>query len=107
MIKWYPDLYLDEKAEKKIKKLKTKIEEGKLTINLYCVCLATNPDNILDIMNTNELLFRHYSNTTVFIVGLAYSRQGAVKLVEQIALDIYNQTDDFSAKDFFFEFANN
>ena len=107
MIKWYPDLYLDEKAEKKIKKLKQKIEDGKLNINLYCVCLASNPDNILDIMNVNELLFRHYSNITVSIVGLAYSRERAMELVERIALDIYNKTDDFSAKEFFFDFTNN
>lgn len=107
MIKWYPHLYLDEKAEKKIKKLKRKIEDGKLNFNLYCVCLATNPDNILDIMNTNELLFRHYSNMTVSIVGLAYSRDGAIELVERIALDIYEQTDDFNAKEFFYDFTNN
>ncbi|MDO5520265.1 MAG: hypothetical protein Q4G58_07230 [bacterium] len=107
MIKWYQHLYLDQKAEKKIEKLKSKIEDGKISINLYCVCIASNEDNILDIMNVNELLFRHYARIPVYIVGLAYSKENALKLVEEIVLDIYNNTDEFNAREYFYTFLNN
>ncbi len=107
MIKWYPQLYLDQKAEKKIKKLKEKIENGKVSMNLYCVCIASNKENILDIMNVNELLFRHYARIPVYIVGLAYSKENALQLVERIVLDIYNNTDDFNAREYFYSFLNN
>lgn len=101
MIKWYPQLYLDEQAAGKEAKLKSKIEKGKVSINLYCICIATNPDNLFDIINVNELLFHYYMQKQITIIGLAYSRENAVKLVEKIALDIYNQTDNFDTEAFF------
>ncbi len=101
MITWYPELYLDEQAAKKEAKLKSKIEKGKVSLNVYCICLASNPDNLFDIINVNELLFRYYKQKKITIIGLAYSRDSAVKLVEKIALDIYMQTDNFDTEAFF------
>ena len=104
MIKWYPDLYLDDRAAKKEAKLKGKIEKGKLMLDVYCICMATNPDNLFDIINVNELFFRYYKRRDLYIIGLAYSRESAVRLIEQIALDIYNNTDYFEPEEFFCEY---
>ena len=104
MIKWYPELYLDEKAKKKEVKLKNKIEKGKPVLEVYCICLALNPDNLFDIINVNELLFRYYRNKRLAIIGLAYGRASAVKLIERIALDIYHNTDNFEPEIFFYDY---
>lgn len=104
MIKWYPDLYLDEKASKKEAKLKNKIENGKVAFDVYCICISMNPDNLFDIMNVNELLFRYYRQKQISIIGLAYGRASAIKLLEKIALDIYHNTDNFEPNMFFCDY---
>ena len=106
MIKWYPDLYLDEKASKKEAKLKNKIEKGKPILGVYSICFALNPDNLFDIINVNELLFRYYRHKQITIIGLAYGRESAVRLIEKIALDIYHNTDNFEPEVFFFDYLN-
>ena len=107
MIKWYPDLYLDEKARKNEAKLKVKIEKGKLLREVYCICIASSPENLFDIVNANELLFRYYKQKQVFIIGLAYGRASAVGLIENIALDIYHNTDNFEPEVFFYDYLKN
>ncbi len=104
MIKWYPDLYLDEMAKKKEAKWKNKIEKGKPMLEVYCICIALNPDNLFDIINVNELMFRYYKQKNLAIIGLAYGRTSALKLVEKIALDIYQKTDNFEPKVFFYDY---
>ena len=104
MIKWYPNLYLDEKATKKVEKLKSKIETGKPLFGVYCICLALNKNNLFDIIDVNELLFRYYKQKQLTIIGLAYGRESAVRLIEKISLDIYQHTDNFEPEIFFFDY---
>lgn len=104
MIKWYPDLYLDNKAAKKEAKIKAKIEKGNFLFDVHCICLASNPNDLFDIINVNELMFRYYKAREIHIIGLAYGRDSAVKLVEEIALDIYQNTDQFEPEIFFYEY---
>ncbi len=107
MIKWYPNLYLDEKARKNEAKLKNRIDKGKPLLEVYCICIASNLDNLFDIINVNELLFRYYKNKQISIIGLAYGRESAVRLIEDIALDIYHNTDNFEPEVFFYDYLKN
>lgn len=101
MIEWYPDLYVDQKTEKKIKKIMARIEKGKPALNIYAICIPTNPNNLFDIINVNELLFRYYKRKTVRIVGLASGKDSAVHVLKDMIDDMLEKSGDLKPKEFF------
>lgn len=101
MIKWYKNLYTDELAKKKEEKLKKTLEKGKVSIGVYVISLATNRDNLFDIIGANELLFRHYKNNDIYVVGLAYGKENAIMVVQNIIEEIYQNTNNFNVRDYF------
>jgi hypothetical protein len=102
MIRWADKLYLSEDIrQKKLFKLKKIIEKGKLTFEIYCITLASNPDNLFDIINVNELLFPYYERKDMYILGLADSKIEAKLLVKDMLLEIYTETGDFKVREYF------
>lgn len=102
MIKWYGQLYTDEVLKKKKAKIMKKLEDGKVTFDIYCVALASNEENLFDIINTNELLFQHYKSNDIYIVGLAASRESAVNLVVSMIEEVYHSTGEFQMRKYYF-----
>ena len=103
MIKWYHTLYVDERLEKNLKKILKKLENEKLTFQVYCIALASNPQKMLDIIAANELLFKHYKRNDIYIIGLARTKTGAVSLVVKIIEEIYRKTNDVKIREYFRE----
>lgn len=101
MIKWSNELYYDDKIKKKPEKWMKKVEDGKLTLSLYCICLSANKKNLFDIINTNELLFHYYKRQTLYIVGLAKTKESSFELLQDILKDIYKETGDLKVRDYF------
>lgn len=101
MIKWSNELYLDETVRKKPDKWKKRIEQGKLSYSLFCICLASNEKNLFDIMNSNELFFQHYKRNDLYIAGLAKTREDAIDLLQDMVEDIYQKTGDVKVRDYF------
>lgn len=101
MIKWSSKLYMDEKIEAEPDKWKERLEESKFSYSLFCIALASNENNLLDIMNCNELWFRHYRKNDIYVVGLASDKDSAFKLVEQIVTDLYSETGEFKVREYF------
>lgn len=102
MIRWAEKLYLsaDIKSKKKIK-LMEYIENGKLTFEVYCITFASNPDNLFDIINANELLFPYYAKKEMYVLGLAASKEQAKLLVKDMIEEIYKNTGGFQVRDYF------
>lgn len=103
MIKWYPNLYLDPVTEKKQNKIKRRMERRQINFKVYCIALASNEKNLLDIYCSNELLFQYYREKEMKIIGLASSRESAVRLVANIVNDVYQQTGRLDVRTFFQE----
>lgn len=101
MVNWSDKLYMDDKIKKKPQKWRKKLEEEKVSYELYCIALASNPKNLLDIINCNELLFPYYKRNELFVVGLASSRESAVLLVKDMIEDIYNETGSIDVRTYF------
>ncbi|MBR3771718.1 MAG: hypothetical protein IKL07_05565 [Clostridium sp.] len=101
MIKWYPALYLDSVTRKHLNRIKRRMEKGKLTFSVYCIALATNEKNLLDIYSTNELLFPYYKKKGMTVIGLASSKEKALELVVDIINDVYQQTGELDVRTFF------
>lgn len=101
MIKWYHTLYTDERLEKNLNRIVKKIEQEKVTFRIYCITLASNPENMLDIIDANELLFKHYKRNEICVLGLARTRNGAVELVVKMIEEIYKKTNDVKVRKYF------
>lgn len=101
MIKWYDNLYIDKLLKNKKKKIMKRIDEGKLTLHIYCITLASNGNNLFDIMNANELLFHYYKKKDMHILGLALGRESAIEIVAKMIEEIYKSTGDFKVRDYF------
>lgn len=98
-MRWYKDLYLGEVAGKKHYKLLLRINKRRLT-NAYVITLPSNPQNVFDIYPYNELLQKHYNNSDIFIIGLAYGRDEAYELCKNIIWEIYKTTGGFNAYEY-------
>lgn len=77
------------------------MEKGKVLLSVYCIALATNENNLLDIYSTNDLLFPYYKRREITVVGLASSKESAVELVVTIINDVYHQTGKLDVRTFF------
>ena len=101
MVEWYKDLYLDGITKGQVERLKSYIEKEKLQYPIFCITLASNPNNLLDIMNVNELLFPYYKRKQILILGLASSRQQAKIMVAGMIEKVYRETGDFDVRSYF------
>ncbi len=103
MIIWNEKLYFGESIKKKHRRTIFKINHGKFTANVYCIAFASNEQNLFDILPANELLFPHYKNCEVHILGLARGREEAALVVKDMIMDIYRETGGFCVREFFAE----
>lgn len=102
MIKWADKLYLSKDiTEKKKNKLMNIIQNRQLSFELYCIMFASNPNNLFDIINANDLLFPYYQKQELYILGLATSREAAKLLVKDMLVEVYRDTSGFQVREYF------
>lgn len=101
MIIWCEDLYLDELAEKKEKKIKKKLSAGKPVAGLYCIALSDQPGDLFEIIHTEEFFFRYPKEKKRFVIGLCYGKSHAIDMVTKILLEILNATDDLDVRGYY------
>lgn len=101
MIFWNSRLYVGSKMKKKKDKVVASINNREATFGVYCIALASHPENLFDIIDANELLFPFYTNLDVMIIGLANGREEAVELVQDMLLEVYHSTGDFKVREYF------
>lgn len=92
MVRWYKNLFLDGITRHTARQIQLRIEKEKLQYPVFLVALASNEDNLLDVMNVNELLFSYYKKRTTHILGLASSRQQAKIMAAVIVSKVYQDT---------------
>ena len=68
---WYKDLYVGESIVHKTKKVKWKIMHNAGQIGIYVITLASNTQNLLDIIPSYELMQKGYPKKDMVVVGLA------------------------------------
>lgn len=101
MVQWASKLYIGEKMNKKMKKAVASINNREATYNVYCIAFASQPANLFDIMDANELLFPHYKKAEVHIIGLAKGKEEAIKLVQDMLMEVYQETGAFNVRAYF------
>lgn len=99
MIDWYKDLYMDSEISKSPEMYMQIAEGGRIDITpVYCIAIASNEANLLDIISSNELYFKHYRRNTIHVIGLAASYRTALELASGILLDVYRKTGAFDIR---------
>lgn len=101
MIQWASRLYVGDKLKKRKDKTIASINNRRLTYDVYCIAFASQPNNLFDIMNVNELLFPYYQNTDIKIVGLAKGIEEATELVQDMLMEVYHKTGEFDVRKYF------
>ena len=95
-MKWYKNLYVGESIRHKTNKIKWKINHNAGQISIYVIAIASNPQNILDIIPAQELMQKGYPKKELFIIGLAHGKEEAHEIVKQIIDEVYRETGGFA-----------
>ncbi len=101
MVQWATKLYMGERLKKKKDQVITAINNREVTFDVYCIAFASQPSNLFDIMDANELLFPHYKKAEVKIVGLARGKEEAIRLVQEMLMEVYHNTGEFKVRTYF------
>lgn len=92
---WYEDLYVGESIVHKTKKIKWKICHNAGQLNIYVIALASNRENLLDIIPSWELLQKGYPKKELRVVGLAKGYEEAIEVAASIVDEVYRRTGEF------------
>lgn len=95
---WYEELYAGESIVHKISKIKWKICHNAGQLNIYVIALASNEQNLLDIIPAQELLQRGYPKKHLCVVGLAGGYEEAIEVAASIVDEVYKKTGAFAVR---------
>lgn len=97
---WYERLYVGESIIHKTKKIKWKICHNAGQLNIYVIALASNRQNLLDIIPAQELLQKGYPKKELYVVGLAKGYEEAIYVATSIVDEVYQRTGGFAVKNY-------
>lgn len=100
---WYKDLYVGESIVHKTKNVKWKIMHNAGQIGIYVITLASNRQNLLDIIPSYELMQKEYPKKDMVIVGLAKGYDEAVEVAASIIDEVYRSTGTFAVRTYLAE----
>lgn len=95
---WYDDLYVSSNIEAKAEKIKWKIKHNAGTVRMYVITLPRNPENLLEIISTVELMQKHYPKKGLVVVGLAKGYEEAVSVAASIIVETMNELGTTNVK---------
>lgn len=99
-MRWYHKLYIGKTARNKRYKIVWKVKHRAGMLGVYLITLASNKENLLEILDSSLLLQPHYKKEDVFIVGIACGYEEAVEVVTKIIAELYNETGNFDIRQF-------
>ena len=97
-MKWCDHLYVGDSIAAKADRIKWKINHNAGMVSGYVITLASNPDNLLDIIPARELLQKGYPKKNLVIVGLAKDYDEALEVVQRIIGETYERTNDVDVR---------
>ena len=101
-MRWYRPLYLCKNTADQIDKIWEKATAGAWVPGIYFVTLSSEPGHLLDLFHNTmlkESIFRDVQRLD--IVGVAQGRMEALRMVEKIVKDKYQETGGFDVTAWF------
>lgn len=100
-ITFHSRIYLGESiVEKKLDKLKKRLEKKPLLSNVYLIVPAGNPEDQLDIFDAKQLVQPFYRGRQFLVVGIAADYQEALQVVEQMVQDCLRERGDCKLREY-------
>lgn len=99
-MKWHKDLYTGKSIRRRQKKVKWKIVHGAGQLRVYVISLASNRQNLLDIIPSRELLQKYYPKNGLYIIGLAGNYEEALEVAGHIVSEVYSKTGSFDVRSY-------
>lgn len=108
MIRYIDNLYLTEKTDKDILKIKNKLRLGIGTISLYVIMLSKNNTDVFEIVPARMFKFRKYRHMDHTVIGFAESRKKAYEIVTRLINEHFIRTGQYTGlrEDYFRLFGN-
>lgn len=100
-LNYHPDLYLGESIrEKKLDKIKKKLENKPLLSGVFLIALSRNPSDQLEIYSARQLAQKYYAKYPPYVVGIAGNYDEAVKMVERLVQECVEKRGDCALKEY-------
>ncbi|WP_287388616.1 hypothetical protein [Lachnospira sp.] len=103
-MRFYKKLYYGEEARKNKAKIFSKIKRNSFSSDTYLITLASNPENLLDIISANVFNQPHFkkqkNHEDILVVGIAKGEAESYELVRQIIDEMYKKQGDFNIREF-------
>ena len=94
MIRWHNKLYFDKglESDKKREKIRENVDARKIVFpGTTGIFLASNDDNIAEIIPFNDMLLPAYKDKEYLCIGMCSGQAAAEKLVCKLMADIYKE----------------
>ena len=89
---FFENLYFGESIAPKADQILKKVNKNKVVSDLYMIALASNPDNMLDIIPEWEVMQKNYPKDSIKVIGLANGKKEAFSLVQFIIEESIQRT---------------
>ncbi len=96
MIRYIDKLYLTEKTDKDISKIKKKLRLGIGTVSLYVIMLSKNSTDVFEIVPAQMFKFRKYRHMDHIVIGFAESRKKAYEIVTRLITEHFIRTGQYT-----------
>lgn len=100
-MRWAVNLYTTEQTQKKLPFIMQKVRKGRLQPDIRLITLASNENNLLDIIPAAAYRQKGLAGQNPDIVGIAKGQEEAEMLAVQIVLDVWNSYGSFEVRKYF------
>lgn len=100
---WYQEFYAGESIAGKKEKIRRKVLRNAGVINIYIIALSSNPENLLDIIPSWELMQKYYPKSELLVVGVDRGYENAIELAGTIIMDVYQKPEHFKSEIIFWK----
>lgn len=97
-MKFYKDLYISEVYKKKKKQMIREIKSRKTMLHTYLLTISENDTMQLEIIHAAHLIQPAYDTDNMYIVGIASDYYEALRMVEEITKEVYENTNEVNIK---------
>ena len=97
---WYQNLYIGQSIKRKAMKIKWKIRHNAGQLDIYVLTLASNPQNLIDLIPSTDLLQKHYPRKNLVVIGLAKGYDEAAMLAGEIISEVLKETRTTNVRDY-------
>lgn len=102
-MQFYRHLYLSDGLKKKKGRILSKLKEGKFQLDIYLITLSWNEKNQLDIFHSALLLQPFFPQEHLFVAGITKGYEEALELVEELTMEVYNETKGADIRSYILE----